>query len=309
MPVCIWWQAAVPVGLAWVVKPRRKRYTEEQSIHQLHYCLRDGDMDSFRNQDYLLSEQYKDATNFRARVELHRRFSVNHYGFHHWVFDQFQLEEGSALLELGCGPGTLWFSNRQRIPASWQITLTDFSPGMLQEACQRLGEEGFRYQVADAQALPFADASIDAVIANHMLYHVPDLPRALGEVRRVLKPLGCLYASTFGREDLREMTDLLRKHWPEIPWRSAGQHASFVLENGQEILAPFFDPVTQRQYEDALEVTEAEPLAAYILSGRLGTQLSDEQRQALTEVIRQELAEQGTIHISKAVGLFVARKS
>lgn len=265
-------------------------------------------MDSFRNQDYLLNEQYKDATNFRARVELHRRFSVNTYGFHHWVFDQFQSGEGGALLELGCGPGFLWLSNRQRIPASWQITLTDFSPGMLQEARQRLGEERFAYQVADAQALPFADASVDTVIANHMLYHVPDLPRALGEVRRVLKPSGQLYASTFGREDLREMTDLLRKHWPGFPWKSSGEGASFVLENGREILAPFFELVTLRRYEDALEVTEAEPLAAYILSGWVGTQFSAEQCQTLTEVLRQELAEQGTIHITKALGLFVAQK-
>jgi ubiquinone/menaquinone biosynthesis C-methylase UbiE len=53
----------------------------------------------------------------------------------------------------------------------------------------RLGHP-FSFAQADAQALPFRDASFDAVIANHMLYHVPDISRSLGEVRRVLKPSG-----------------------------------------------------------------------------------------------------------------------
>src|SRR5437762_12115270 len=110
-------------------------------------------MDNYRDQTYLLKNQYKDATNFGARVDLHRRFSVNTYGFHRWVFDHFTLDEGSTLLELGCGPGGLWCRNRERVPASWQITLTDFSPGMLQEARKLLGEERFAYEVADAQKL------------------------------------------------------------------------------------------------------------------------------------------------------------
>lgn len=266
-------------------------------------------MDGYRNQTYLLNQQYKDATNFAARVELHRRFSVNTYGFYHWIFDHFQLSEGSTLLELGCGPGGLWRSNHGRIPASWQITLTDFSPGMLQEARQRLGEERFAYQVADAQALPFAAASFDAVIANHMLYHIPDLPRALTEIGRVLKPAGHFYASTIGRQQMRELDELVWKCWPNNSWKGLGASAPFVLENGQEKLAPFFAQVTLDTYEDALEVTEAEPLAAYAFSGRLGFLLAREMRELFVNVIRQELAERETIHITKASGLFEARKA
>ncbi len=266
-------------------------------------------MDAYRDQTYLLNEQYKDATNFSARVALNRRFSVNRYGFHHWVFDHFQLDEGSKLLELGCGPGGLWLGNQERIPTNWQITLTDFSPGMLQEARKRLGEEHFAYEVADAQALPFADASFDAVIANHMLYHIPDLPQALLAIRRVLKPAGRFYASTFGREDMHELDELVWKHWPTFPWKSTGKSAPFILENGQEVLAPFFAQVTLHTYENALEVTEAEPLAAYVFSGKIGSLLSSEKREALTDMFRQELAERGSIHNTKASGLFEAQKA
>ncbi len=262
-----------------------------------------------RDQNYLLNSQYKDSTNFSARVDLNRRFSINKYGWHHWVFDQLHIDERGSLLELGCGPGWLWFSNLRRIPASWQIALSDFSPGMLQEARQRLGEERFAFQVVDAQAIPFADASLDAVIANHMLYHVPDLARALAEIQRVLKPGGRLYATTIGREHMRELDGFVLQAWPGISWTSLGQRLSFVLENGQELLAPFFASVTLLTYEDALEVTEAEPLIAYELSGSAGSRLNAEQLTPLRSLIQQELAAHGTIHITKASGMFVATKA
>jgi ubiquinone/menaquinone biosynthesis C-methylase UbiE len=266
-------------------------------------------MDKFRDQAYLLNSQYKDATNLGARVDLYRRFSVNKYGFSRWAFDHFTLDEGSKLLELGCGPGGLWRSNRERVPASWQITLTDLSPGMLQEARTLLGEERFAYNVADAQDLPFADATFDAVIANHMLYHIPDLPRALGEIRRVLTPSGHFYATTFGRKHMRELDELVWKHWPTSPWKGLGESSPFILENGQEKLAPFFAQITLDTYEDALAVTEAEPLAAYAFSGRLGSLLTSEQRESFINFIRQELAARGTIHITNASGIFEAQKT
>ncbi|HET8845115.1 MAG TPA: class I SAM-dependent methyltransferase, partial [Ktedonobacteraceae bacterium] len=224
-------------------------------------------MEQFQDSDYLLHKQYKDATNFSARIELNRRFSVNKYGWQRWVFDHFKVAEPGMLIELGCGPGLLWAGNHERIPQSWQIILSDFSPGMLENARNRLGDEPFAYSVVDAQSLPFADESFDAVIANHMLYHIPDLPRALSEIRRVLKPGGRFYASTFGRTHMHEMDDLVRNAWPLSRWRGLGNSASFVLENGQELLAPFFPLINIFRYEDALEVTEAEPVANYVFSG------------------------------------------
>jgi ubiquinone/menaquinone biosynthesis C-methylase UbiE len=266
-------------------------------------------MGGLQDQNYLLSSQYKDATNFSVRVDLHRRFSVNTYGFHCWVFDHFPSGEKCKILELGCGPGFLWLSNQRRIPANWQIVLSDFSPGMLQEARQRLGEEHFAYQVVDAQAIPFADESFDVVIANHMLYHVPNLPQALNEIRRVLKPGGHLYATTFGREYMRELDELIVKRWPASSWQGMGARVSFLLENGQKILAPFFAQITTYLYENALEVTEAEPLVAYVLSGSRGSLLTSEQRESLTSLVRQELTTHGTLHITTASGMFEARKA
>jgi len=78
---------------------------------------------------------------------------------------------------------------------------------MLEEAQESLHDSlcPFTFAVVDAQAIPYPDAHFDAIIANHMLYHVPDRPKALAEIRRALKPGGHFYASTLGANHLREM--------------------------------------------------------------------------------------------------------
>jgi SAM-dependent methyltransferase len=130
---------------------------------------------------YLRDEQYRDDSNLRARIELHRRFSTNPEPWHRWVFDRLRFAAKARILEVGCGPGELWLQNVERIPAGWELTLADLSPGMLEKAREGLGDRA-DYRVADVQALPFEDGSFDGAIANHMLYHVSDRPRAFAEI-------------------------------------------------------------------------------------------------------------------------------
>jgi ubiquinone/menaquinone biosynthesis C-methylase UbiE len=68
-----------------------------------------------------------------------------------------------------------------------------------------------RFVVHDAQALPFAAHSFDAIIANHMLYHMPNRPAVYAELCRVLKPSGRLSAATISRDNMRA-SDALVSH-------------------------------------------------------------------------------------------------
>src|SRR5689334_8720761 len=104
------------------------------------------------DQHYLLNRQYRDASNLQARMQLHERFSTCREAWHPWVFNHLQLRDAARVLEVGCGPGTLWRENLGRIPGGWEITLSDFSPGMLREAAQNLRERqpGFQFEQFDA---------------------------------------------------------------------------------------------------------------------------------------------------------------
>jgi SAM-dependent methyltransferase len=263
-------------------------------------------MADMTNPAYLLNEQYKDATNLNARIQLHARFSTNTRGWNRWLFDQFKIAPGSRILELGCGPGKLWLSNLDRIGDDWQITLSDFSAGMLQEARQRLSQSQhhFTFQIIDAQSIPFEDASTDVIIANHMLYHVPDRPKALAEIRRVLKPDGRFYASTMGDTDLHEIHELIGR--VDRAFSQKRRRNPFTLENGAEQLACWFASITLYRYEDALVVTEPEPLVDYILSGPAKAIFVEEKLQRLRDLLKQELVANKAIYITKDSGLFEA---
>ena len=273
-------------------------------------------MPSITDQTYLLESQYRDSSNLDARIAVHLRFSSNKTGWFRWYFDQLlQLPAAAQVLDIGCGPARLWSDQLSRLPAGWQIILADLSPGMIDQARANLAAAGadndprFTFRTADAQDLPFEDDTFDAVLANHMLYHVPDIPRALQEIRRVLRPAGRLYAATNGDGHMAELHDLVAPFASSEALRPAPERR-FGLENGAEQLARWFARVERRDYPDSLEVTEAEPLAAYALStsGMLWMPDGEPSAEALTRHFDALLARDGVIHIAKSSGLFIAVK-
>ena len=266
-------------------------------------------MSKFTDPQYLKTDQYRDSTNLDARVVIHERFSTNSYGWFHWIFDTLEkLPEHAVILELGCGPGYLWSHCVNRIPSGWRITLSDLSPGMVDAAWRNLVVTGrnFKFEQIDAQSIPYADETFDAVIANHMLYHVPDRPKAIGEIRRVLKPGGHLIATTVGQDHLYEMGEWLRCAHLEKSFQEFTR--SFTLENGLEQLKPFFSEVNLTRYEDNLQVTEVKPIMAYLRSSIRASELPDDCFFEIRNELEKELEEKGSIFIRKDSGMFEAMK-
>jgi ubiquinone/menaquinone biosynthesis C-methylase UbiE len=266
-------------------------------------------MSKLSDQQYLKTDQYRDASNLDARAIIHQWFSTNPYGWFKWVFDTLLKLPGNAkILELGCGNGLLWKENASRIPAGWSITLSDLSSGMLDAAWRNLVVTGraFQFKEIDAQSIPYEDETFDAVIANHMLYHVPDRPKAIAEIKRVLKTGGRLIVTTVGENHMNEMMEwYARVHVSKI-WESFAN--PFTLENGLEQLKPYFPNVVLSRYEDNLEITEVEPILAYIRSGIRVSELSEEDLAKLQRDLEKELSEKSKICISKDSGLFKATK-
>lgn len=250
--------------------------------------------------------QYADATNLNARIQFYSRFSTRADTLGQWVFDRLDLPRQSQLLELGCGTGYLWAGNASRVPSEWDVMLSDMSPGMVREARGNLADKGleFVFFVIDAQAIPLADASLDAVVANHILYHVPDRARALSEIHRVLRPGGRLFATTNGRGHLRELQELVERVVPG-GYDNGTEGVRFGLENGADQLAGWFPEVALHRRRESLLVTEADALVAYVRStGRL----SAAKLAVFEQMCAEEILLRGTVAIGTDVGMFEAVK-
>jgi SAM-dependent methyltransferase len=270
------------------------------------------------DQSYLLGSQYRDASNLNARIRLHELYSVRPRSLHGWIFDRIREREGEGtrrMLEIGCGPGTLWAANIERVPEAWDVTLSDFSPGMVEEAGRNLAlhRGRFTFMQSDAQGIPFPDGTFDVVIANYMLYHVPDRAQAIGEMARVLRPGGKLYTATPGLGHMRELNEILHRIDPDAEPVGGPLISSFALENGREQFEPYFSRVELLNFEDGLEdglvVTEAGPLADYILSTSYGERAGAWDRDEIVAYLENLMGKEGEIRISKVSGMFVAEKA
>ncbi len=258
------------------------------------------------NTPQAVAAQYSTSANLDARIQLHERFGIEPQPWSHWLLDQFDLPPDARILEVGCGTGKLWQATLDRIAPGWSLTLTDQSAGMLAQTRANLGDQDgrFTFEQMDVQSLTFPDATFDAVVANHMLYHVPELDKGLAEIRRVLKPGGKLFAATNGAEHLIEMHELVHQfdaNFAVKPWR-----LGFSLENGAELLAPYFHEVRLLRFLSSLRVTEAEPLVAYVRSMDMIDPAHVGDFREFVQTTLQERA--GVIAIQRAAGLFCAMK-
>lgn len=255
-----------------------------------------------------LRQQYQTDANLNARIALHRLFNTNPTSWYRWEFEHYDLPADARVLELGCGPANLWWENADRIPAGWDIILTDFSEGMIAAAQRNLAESGraFTFRQADAQDLPFEAATFDAVIANHMLYHIDRL-RVFAGVRRVLKPGGKFYAVTNGEQHMMELWRLLEPYIPGCCVRVLAVGGGFTLENGPaQLAAAGFVDIVWHAYVNDLAVTDVEPLIAYAQSSN--TLMNHIWPEAELDAVRAEvtarIAAEGAFHIGKVTGLF-----
>lgn len=252
-----------------------------------------------------LKLQYQNATNISARIRLHRDYSANPQGWFPWIYEQCRIRSGMRILELGCGNGALWTENLSRLPPDIRITLSDISEGMLRDARRSIGPQDprFSFQIFDCAEIPFPDQSFDLVIANHVLFYCGDLPKVCREVRRVLTPGGRFVCSAYGRDHMKEISELVTRFDRHIVLSAEKLYDHFGLENGKAILKSCFSSVDCLLYEDSITLNRAEPLIEYILS------CHGNQNQILLDRYKEFLAftEKKTargFHITKNAGLF-----
>lgn len=263
------------------------------------------------NMEKSLVEQYKDAANINIRIGLHKKYTKNPTGWFGWLYGLMEPFDGKAVLELGCGNGELWRANKERIPADADVCLSDVSEGMIHDAEENLKNVPgkFSFEVFDCRRIPKAEKSFDVVTANHLLFYLADLDEALEEIRRILKPDGVFYCSTYGAEHMKEIGRLVKEFDSRIVLSEVNLYDVFGLENGREILERHFSSVEKIMYEDYLEVTDAGALMEYILSchGNQQEYLSGRYEE-FRAFLERKMEKKGFIHITKEAGDFICKK-
>ena len=206
------------------------------------------------------------------------------------------------VLELGCGTGDMWKNRGCLISLCSKLTLSDFSEGMVATTKCNIGEyDNIEYKVIDIQEIPYENESFDVVIANMMLYHVPDITKGLTEVRRVLKSGGRFYCATYGEHGIIEyFSEILA-----IEDMENNLNKKFTLQNGNEILNKHFSRVEKLEYFDSLAVTNVDDMVEYIYSLSSMTSLSNVPKQVIKDILMNHTTN-GILNVPKEYGMFIS---
>lgn len=259
-------------------------------------CMRDSEK---------VKQQYSNSDNLTIRMSLHSKYSMNKQGFGNWINDQYTFFNGCRILELGCGNGDMWTESIKNIGKDSTLILSDFSEGMVAEVEEKYCSiRQVSFQQINIEEIPYKENYFDIVIANMMLYHVPDLEKALSEVARVLKSDGIFYSATFGENGVHQflMTALNKEGDKQ-------DKNAFTLQNGRLLLEKYFNNVIKKEYIDELEITDTSDLINYIFSMSSIMNVKEEDRQKLFELFENRKDNKGIIRIPKEYGMYISTRS
>ncbi|MEB2288298.1 MAG: class I SAM-dependent methyltransferase [Anaerolineae bacterium] len=265
------------------------------------------------NTDRLILTQsaYATDTHLAVRMRTHELYSQPQIDFPRWVMSTIGWPRDAWVLDVGAGPGAYSGLVHERVPDGLYLA-GDLSLGM----ARRASAEGVPALNLDVQRLPFADATFDVVLANHMLYHVPDLMRALGELKRVLKPAGLLVAATNSAATMPELETLARRACTLLGYprqEFIPTHEKFTLENGPIQVARFFCAVARYDLPSALHFPDVEPVMDYLNSMQAiqEPQLPpgvtwDEFMSVMEKQIARLIRYYGELQVQKLTGVIIA---
>jgi ubiquinone/menaquinone biosynthesis C-methylase UbiE len=168
------------------------------------------------------------------------------------AFEAVAALKPARILDVGCGLGELGERFANELGAA--VHAIDISPRMVALARAR----GVDAQIGDAEHLQFPDHSFDCVFAGWVLYHVPNLIRAIAECARVLEARGTLVAASVCNDNVDEV-------WGMLGGRSR-HPLSFTRETGEALLQPYFKRVERRDVDGSLVFPDTDALRTFVAS-------------------------------------------
>lgn len=265
----------------------------------------------------VVQKHYSTDEFLRIRQETHDRYTVPNVNFAEWVLTCIPWQGDEQVLDVGCGNGFYYPKLKQHHPNIQYFGLDLF------EQMLHSHPSPANLMQADAQKLPFADHTFDRVMANHVLFLVPDVESAIKEIRRVLKPSGIVIAATNSTSNMPEMQVLMRRAIVLLSRQGTNSvrppvavSDRFALENGTRLLARSFYGVVRHDMPSALVFPDTEPAMAYLESTRdlsIGNLPQDVEWDDVMVIMRQQINQLmkhlGELVINKLAGVLIATDS
>ncbi len=230
------------------------------------------------------------------------------------VLEALALEAGERVLDIGSGPGLLVRDMAEAVGAEGRVRGVDLSADMLALSKARCAAQPWvEFEIADAAGLPYPDAAFDAAVATQVYEYVPDIPAALAELHRVLRPGGRAlildtdYGSFVMNTENQARMDRIMAAWDEhfvhagLPrvLSSRLREAGFTIR--RRAVIPLFNP---ELHEDTFSHGMIDLIVAFA-TGRKG--VSEAEAQAWAAELRA-LGEKGEYFFSLNRYLFLAEK-
>ncbi|MBB3128847.1 ubiquinone/menaquinone biosynthesis C-methylase UbiE [Paenibacillus rhizosphaerae] len=264
---------------------------------------------------------YHTGNNLSAKYEVMGKYGISKELFETWIIEKLNLLGSERVLDIGTGNGRFSIPTSKILKSNGGfVVCCDLAEGVMNSARIQAEQEGLPilHMIADAENLPFLSDEFDVVMANHMLYHLPDLKKGLKEISRVLRNTGKFLATTNSSRGMPEFFTLHQETMRQlhIPFEIKEDPIPFSLENGEAILSKHFNRVELMTYEAGFKVTEPEPVLQYYMATQLyqgpfnDNALSREHREAIAQTFlaltRQKIEScDGELIISKPVAAFI----
>lgn len=267
------------------------------------------------SQQDIIRRQYATEDNLRIRQEIHDKYTVPNVNFGDWALGLVAWRGDERVLDVGCGNGLYYQRLRHRCPNAQYFGVDLFEQMLMAHPSP------VNLSIADMAQLPFPSASFDVIMANHVLFMVPDIDHAIAEMKRLLKPSGLLMAATNSNNNMPELQVLLRRAMvllsrgggSAVPKSAPHLVERFSLENGVMQLARHFYAVVRYDLPSALVFQQTDPAMAYLETTRDMREDSlppdvewDDVMVIMRQQINQLVKHLGELVINKLSGVLIA---
>ncbi|MEN8172190.1 MAG: class I SAM-dependent methyltransferase [Chloroflexota bacterium] len=271
------------------------------------------------DEEYLTKQQYASEDQLSVRIRTHELYTKPKTDFPDWVLGHLDWQDTKIVLDIGCGAGIYIPSLQKHLPPQSMIISADISLGMLRDVAKKPIAANANLINSRARQSPIPDGICDVVLANHMLYHVPDIPAVMSEIQRVLRPGGVLIAATNAESSMTTFLDEIQAAYQALgmPIKSLPTpfRKNFSLESGGEFITPYLEGIEVHRLESTLVFPEPKPVLDYIQSMHMfyesylplqvaWTAILEQLEKQIKKVIKND----GDYRVSKTSGIFIAYK-